>query len=890
MARLEHGCYRGFSDGLLFDFRIERDKAGGLACASGDVFRDNAFLASFVGSALSETEDGVSGAIEFRGHPELVSGDIFLHVDDRGLGSFRLGVDLEGGMKDAFAGKLERRGSYLRRLMIEVDGLEGLPPPPSYVAASGETISIERAFEAVGFDVDYVLNPFRGGAWENEQRRGFTMAELHVAMTERRSRVSPEGLRTHLFVTSHLAGPRNRGVLGIMYDFRADDLNRRPREGVALFYDHWRLSDPRLDEAARRRDYVFTAVHEIGHALNLLHSFEKARPAALSWMNYPDRYPRGHEAPRSHDGRREFWRSFADAFDEEELRHLRHATPREIRAGELPFGVYEDGAARPFGGSADPRRLTRLGANPLRGAPELALKVRALKSEYQLGEPVFASMDLRNTGTTTYEVPSALSPHEGHVRFWIRRPDGRVRAYRPPVTLCHQTERTPLPPGENIPGLEDFGVPLFLSADGPVFDEPGDYWVTAELVGIDGVRSTRSAPFRVTVRPPIPAVESLAHTLWDSPGVLQSLFLRHPLADRRDWDRVEDKLDELAALEKDGKVDLGGHTLGAYFHYIAGRGWMTPFTHPLTGKEMPADPEKALRRFAAAPVWLREGLPASMEQMVQEARESVEGDGRSLARVRRKEIPPSGFFASAGLRPGRRAAFIDVASWDLAILETRTDNFKSLDRVARFIREMRCDFWALRGLGPAALESLLRAVNGGSTAYDALPGDGLAALYRPDTTEVRPFDGGEEKALFCDVRVRQSDRSAVDLRCAIGAVADFSVSALLDRIESARGFFGGVDRLVLGDFGERAPLGARTHAARITVGDETIVWEAGEPREDLFVLPSDGKLTAPRGASKPELSPWPLAVGAVAPRLAKEAPPAPAVARFVTSPAGQDAG
>lgn len=873
MARLEHGCYRGTADELLFDFRIERDADAELACASGDVFRDETFLASFLCEAPAEGPDGVSGAIEFRGRPELVSGDVFLHIDERGFGSFRLGVDLEGGMKDVFAGKLERRGSYLRRLTVEVDGLAGLPPPPTYVSTSGETASIERAFEAAGFDVEVLRNPFRGSG--SNRRRGFTMAELHLAMTERRARVTPEGLRTHLFVTSYLAGPRNKGVMGIMYDFREDDLNQRPREGVALFYDHWRLSNPRIDEAVRERDYVFTAVHEIGHALNLLHSFDKARPAALSWMNYPDRYPRGHEASQFHDGRREFWRNFQETFDEEELRHLRHATPREIRAGELPFGVYEDGASRPFGGTADPR-LTRLGANPLRAAAELDFSVRTLKREYQLGEPVFVAMSLVNRGRETFEIPSALSPHEGHVRFWIRRPDGRVRRYRSPVTLCQETERTPLPPGERVPGLERFGAPLFLSADGPVFDEPGVYLVTAELTGVDGVRSTRSAPYRLVVRPPGPAVEELVDTLWSSPGVEQSLFLRHPLANRADWDRVEEKLE---------KLDLGDHALAPYFHYIAGLGWTTPFANPLTGERKGDDPEKAVRRFEHAAAERRTDLPSSVGRNIAQARKRLAADGRPPGRKARiePEIPPAGFFARRGLEDGESRTFVDLASWDLADLERQSGNFKSLDRAARFIREMRCDFWALRGLSAEALERLLRAVNGGGTAYDALSADGRAALYRLDTTDVRRLEASDSRALLCRVRVRQSgDLPAVELRCAIAGAADFSAAALLDRLEADRELFGEMDRLVCGDFGPRAALGRRERALRVTVQSETIVREACADRNDRTVLPADAALSAPRGARKPEEVAVPLRLETVTPRFAEGGPPPPAAVRFVT--------
>jgi hypothetical protein len=157
--------------------------------------------------------------------------------------------------------------------------------------------------------------------------RGYTLAEIHAAMIERRSHVPAALLHAHVFVCSYLAERDVRGVRGIMYDFVDYDLNRGPREGVAVFYDHPMLSNPRVPAVERDREYVYTLVREIGHALNLLHSFKKARPTVLSWMNYLHLYPRGYEVGRAYNGTQEFWRRFEERFDEEELCHLRHAAP-----------------------------------------------------------------------------------------------------------------------------------------------------------------------------------------------------------------------------------------------------------------------------------------------------------------------------------------------------------------------------------------------------------------------------------------------------------------------------------------------------------------------------------------------------------------------------------
>ena len=54
------------------------------------------------------------------------------------------------------------------------------------------------------------------------------------------------------------------------------------------------------------RQFLYTWVHEAGHAFNFLHSWDKGRPDALSWMNYDWRYDQRNGADT-------FWGSSASA-------------------------------------------------------------------------------------------------------------------------------------------------------------------------------------------------------------------------------------------------------------------------------------------------------------------------------------------------------------------------------------------------------------------------------------------------------------------------------------------------------------------------------------------------------------------------------------------------
>ncbi len=812
-SEVRAGTYRGTAEGALIEFRIERAADDRLLTVSGDIHRSDEFIASFV--CTEPRDDGagsVVGPVAFRGHPELFTGTLRLDSDGRGIGSFQLAVDLEGGYRDVFAGRLDWQGTFLRRLEIEIDGIEGTRAPLGYKLEDGSRMTVARAFEAAGFDVTVRVDSFQGRGPDDRTMRGWSLAEIHAAMQELRSPPPVDRLHAHLFVCGHLAG--EPGVLGIMYDFGETDLNRRPREGVAVFYDHPMLSDPRVPPSVRRREYVFTVVHELGHALNLLHSFDKGRPSALSWMNYPDLFPRGYENEPGHDGSSEFWRQFKLSFDGEELRHLHHATPREIRAGGFPFGTYEEGASYPFGGAAEPRR-TQPGANPLRSTRDVSLEVRALKTTYDMGEPVFVSIGVTNRSGAPVDVPEALDPTDGYVRLTIRRPGGTTMRYRPPVKRCKQAAMLRLDPASDDDGSSFAfdGAPIFLSAEGPVFNEPGVYRVVAELTGVDGSRVVFSPPTRITVRPPDRETEVFARELFDRRGALRALYLRHPLSARDDWNEVKE-----VAARTVGKQP--GNTTLSYFNYVSALGWLTPFADARGRHVREPDMDEALSQLSRVdPTDLPRGVKRRREDFLARKEEIGKAVVRGMPIVDRPierarlGTSPAGLFGLTGLGepvkdvatsalpmarvvPKLRGtrAFADVVSWNIEHLHDKK-RWVDMPYIAEMIRSCRCDFWGLQEVDEASLRELCRTVNStGRTQYAYLvagqTGQQSGALYRKDTTTVRqlPVDrtifGGKLKVtasgnktkelavfhrdpLLLEVRVSQGAGKVFDFRCAV---------------------------------------------------------------------------------------------------------------------------
>jgi endonuclease/exonuclease/phosphatase family metal-dependent hydrolase len=808
---MRSGTYRGVSEDLVVDIRVELNAARQPVAVSGDISVQARFVASFIAAQPTGDQTSVSGNVQFRGNPRLFTGHVHLSADDRGIGVFQLAVDLEGGHRDVVAGRAEWSSTALRKLTIEVDGLQGMPYFPYFTDRAGRRITIESAFASAGFDVQLVVDPFLGMPSRDIERRGFSYAELHRAMATRKNPPASNRMQTHVFVASYLSGRNGRGVLGVMYDFGQGDLNRRPREGVALFGRHPLLSDPRVQLKERRREFVFTFVHEVGHALNLLHSFDKGRPAALSWMNYPHLFPLGSEAGSGHNGTPEFWAAFEQSFDDLELHHLRHATPREISSGGFEFGVYEEGPSTIYqGGTVNPR-LTQLGANPLRQTPDVALSVNSAKPYYHLGEPIFVEIAAKALSARPVRIPDALDPSEGFIRFVVEWPDGRRERYAPPMRLCMRAGTVALSAQEGQSAKRSHPIPLFLAARGPLFTSPGRYRIWAELAGIDGSRVAFADPYDITIVTPDMETQRFAERLWTTPGALEALYLRHPLADHDAWQSLTD-----AALEHDLKKKRG-NTTSAYLDYIAALGWSKPFHHVDQSAD-PADITRMKARLKNIDAEALEGLPPSVKNRA-EALMQEPNVPRSTTlvvgtpeEVFRESVPPNGLFGELGLdQPAvapagplspfivvptlqGKPAFADVVSWNIQKFHGKSSKGR-VDKIAEYMDTFRCDFWGLQETDEDTVRELVAALNArGQLEYNFLAvkgtGQQSACVFRTDTTRVRVLDAPDgmfdgkitvvrkngtkqtrnvfpRPPLLCDVRVTQGRGKAFDFRCAV---------------------------------------------------------------------------------------------------------------------------
>lgn len=300
-------------------------------------------------------------------------------------------------------------------------------------------------------------------------------AELHDAMETHFSQYAAGGGWPKWHMWGVLCGRHDSsGLAGIMFDYGAayGGPGRAPeRQGFALFREHpWFNSLPggvptNQLQAQALRQYLYTWIHEAGHAFNFVHSWNKGRPNALSWMNYPQNVPG-------------FWDDFMLRFDDEELIHLRHGDLASVvpggQAWATGFHLHEDDAA--------------LTLAPVEGEMPLELLVRS-RDYFEFLEPVEVELRLRNLTNIPLEVASVLLPEYGHVSIHIRSPAGIIHEYEPLHCKLAPTQMTTLQPLSAEQGADRFSqkVSLVFGKAGFPFAEPGEYAVRATYHGAQGM-------------------------------------------------------------------------------------------------------------------------------------------------------------------------------------------------------------------------------------------------------------------------------------------------------------------------------------------------------------------------------------------------------------------
>ncbi len=439
------------------------------------------------------------------GRGALSSGKVRVDIVDHGLVdvTFTLGRGL-AGLVSGYSVTLRaaRVSTALRDVGLEVEyesGVERYFTDELHDAKS----ALEKVLHQAGLDIHEVgrrtvIDSPPGGAWSASDV--FTALNNQLRAAAQSPLTSPVW-ELHLLLLSKSS---RDGLLGMMFDF-ADDL---PRQGAAVFVEAVHDSCPDKKDSPTR--ILATAVHELGHCLNLTHRFTRdvGRADSLSFMNYDWVYRGGRHADQ-------YWRDRRDplsedpgpnaprrrTFDDDELEFLRHGPRFEVIPGGAPFG-----SARYWitadGGSAD------LPVHPDPGL-HLWLTPPVTGTRFNYLDPVFLQVSLRNKGGSARRMPRyALDTKAGLLDIVIRRraAPGRGAAsdgdlFVPFMRRCFSvtgSQEIVLQPRESLHN----NVNLTFGSAGFPLAEPGEYLITPLLTLFDVDPSVEGRPSLTVVQGP----------------------------------------------------------------------------------------------------------------------------------------------------------------------------------------------------------------------------------------------------------------------------------------------------------------------------------------------------------------------------------------------------
>lgn len=463
---IEDGRYLGGSHRLILELRVDFD---GSAIISGDLFTNAAsgrhYLVSFrtapgirvdrearqAWSIIAEDAQGATSTGKVWLKQSMMSEAVVLlmYLDEALQGLL---------VRDLIEMTAEWQSSSMRSLAIEMEREENVPPPPVY-EKNGEIYSIQSVMEKAGIELSEtgqgsLLPELPDGVrWGTEQ--------LHTVMLM----MTPNALdkpqwRQNLL---WLGKPSRKSLLGVMFDSRG----ALQRQGTAVFRNEIETYFPRDTD----RKILQTTAHEIGHALNLTHRFERevGRADSTSIMNYDWRYRGGNR-------RYEYWRKFDFSFDDDELSFLRHGARNKIIPGGAPFHSVTYWADGKGGYSPNVPEIP---------SDALGLTLEAPRgrtgSVFEFGQPVLLRVTLtNNTGRSLPFNTRLLDPKSGFLEVMIgRRTAGPQSAshmhhFHPLYERCMdvaEDDVVVLKPGKFV----SENLNLTFGASGFSFAEPGLY-------------------------------------------------------------------------------------------------------------------------------------------------------------------------------------------------------------------------------------------------------------------------------------------------------------------------------------------------------------------------------------------------------------------------------
>jgi len=439
--------------------------------ASGTLFGTRGPTIHWVASLLNIASNTWAGSIWYKdGQVASFPYTRVTIVVTRTIAPVSARITYSGGGLAALTRTLAYKSPYFRRVNFEFDCAQGVNPvldiqtyahPNRPATLANETLSIQTVYRRAGFDVatssGASVVPLTGAGpnarWSDQ--------EMHDAMQTYWSKFAnaPQWALWTFFASLHEQGT---SLGGIMFD----DIGPNHRQGTAIFTNAFIANPPSGDAAPVawvRRMRFWTAVHEMGHAFNLAHSWQKAlgtpwiplanEPQARSFMNYPYNVAGGQTA---------FFANFAFRFTDQELLFMRHAPERYVQQGNADW--FDDHGFEQQRVSAEPTFKLEL-VTPRKGG------------RFEFLEPVVIDLRLTNLGDEPRLVSDKILADIDEMTVVIKRQGRAAREYVPFARKCFHPRSIVLAPGASITD----SIFVAVGRNGWDIAEPGNYLVQVAL-------------------------------------------------------------------------------------------------------------------------------------------------------------------------------------------------------------------------------------------------------------------------------------------------------------------------------------------------------------------------------------------------------------------------
>lgn len=432
-----------------------------------------------------------------------------------------------GGRK--FTVTATKTSPYYRGCHIEADVMMNRQWTGEAFTPSGENISFNGVYQDAGLEFRATLDSI-----DIPEDTSLSTDELYQLLSTHRTQYGSRRWHLWLLIGSQYS---TSGTLGVMFD----DVPPY-REGAVAFYDPL-LSNSSLirpDIQGKKIGEVplailRTALHEIGHALNLWHPKHDTHSVSVGTtiMNQTGDVM-GFASPSN-----PYPDNATFAFCNHNSTSLVHSPDPQVRPGWTRFGYGHGGRGNPPG---EPHDI--IFDRDIPHASNLTLKL-SVPDEVYPGEFVLGAAQIHNVGDEPQVVPTALNLEEDYLSVYLTPPNGDPIQVRDVLLVCSDRNVDELAPDDYWSGYIQF---MYTNQE-YTFDQAGQYTLQAELDL--GGRVVRSEPVDVLVRSPLSEEELELSTKGLDTDVGRSIALGIPPVDTP----AEKKLTSLA--EEYPETDIG---------------------------------------------------------------------------------------------------------------------------------------------------------------------------------------------------------------------------------------------------------------------------------------------------------------------------------------------